>query len=166
MRNNVERVSGASLLNSDFCNGTPLYLSAFTASVYRRNRPWTRAEKRLRMTTIYQFQKLDLCTGVWRTSRRWGTRSAIKGLGDNFRILAETATHVEEDIDLWSDFPGLTVIGFVPPPSIGQPIEQRDTKKRAVGFAHSLVSSFLSRVHVLTRRPNYCSATQLAAEEP
>lgn len=65
------------------------------------------------MVTVYQFQRFDITTGLWRTSRRWGTREAVERLGSCFSILEDTATEVSE-AEIWIDVPGLTEIGFNP----------------------------------------------------
>ena len=65
------------------------------------------------MVTVYQFQRYDITTDTWRTSRRWGTREAIEDLGGSLRILVDTATQVSE-LDIRSDVPGLTQVGFDP----------------------------------------------------
>lgn len=65
------------------------------------------------MAIVYQFQRFDIGSGKWRTSRRWGTREAVSNLGGDFGIIENTATEVSE-ADIRTDFPGLTEIGFTP----------------------------------------------------
>ena len=65
------------------------------------------------MVIVYQFQRYDITTDSWRTSRRWGTREGIDALGADFKILEHSATEVGE-AEVKSDIPGLTAIGFNP----------------------------------------------------
>ena len=71
------------------------------------------------MVTVYQFQRFDITTGIWRTSRRWGTREAVERLGSCFSILEDSATEVSE-ADIRIDIPGLTEIGFNPHSQVPQ----------------------------------------------
>ena len=67
--------------------------------------------------TIYQFEIYDPLNDEMRTSRRWGTREAIKNIAAG-HVLDKSATEVDESA-VESDILGLTTKGFIPNPRQG-----------------------------------------------
>jgi len=66
--------------------------------------------------TIYRFRLYDVSTDESRTSRRWATREAIKGVGGE--VLEDTAIEVDASV-LGGEIEGMTARNFDPAPRVG-----------------------------------------------
>ncbi len=62
--------------------------------------------------TIYRFRSYDIREDQIRTSRRWGTREAVKEIACG-EVIEDSAIEVDATA-IESDIPGMTVIGYDP----------------------------------------------------
>jgi len=66
----------------------------------------------MRKIKIYRFDSYDVVNDQIKTSKRWGTREAIRDIAHG-RVIEESEIEVDESV-VASDIHGLTAVGFKP----------------------------------------------------